>query len=122
MLRDGGANPRSGPGRAAAQAPPRLRSGGGVLVLEMLPDAESLWEHHQRQGGFPLEIAELQGDKLGTYHRQAELFFPALEERSCSTSKLPWILSIHETHPQYLNQMSQGNVQLLSILARLSPG
>ena len=87
-----------------------------VLVLEMLPDAESLWEHHQRQGRFPVEIAELQGDKLGTYHRQMELCFPALEELQLFDKKLPWILSIHETHPQYLSQMSQGNTQLLQIL------
>ena len=68
---------------------------------------------------FPREIAELQGDKLGTYHRQAELFFPALEELRLFDKKLPWILSIHETHPQYLSQMSQGNAQLLQILQRL---
>jgi len=87
-----------------------------VLVLEMLPDAENLWEHHRRLGYFPREIAELQGDKLGTYHRQGELFFPALEELKLFDRKLPWILSIHETHPQYLSQMSQGNAQLLQIL------
>lgn len=87
-----------------------------VLVLEMLPEAENLWEHHRRLGSFPREIAELQGDKLGTYHRQGELFLPALEELKLFDKKLPWILSIHETHPQYLSQMSQGNAQLLQIL------
>jgi hypothetical protein len=87
-----------------------------ILVLEMLPDAENLWEHHQRLGCFPREMAELQGDKLGSYHRQVELFFPALEELQLFDKKLPWILSIHETQPQYLSQMSQGNAQLLQIL------
>jgi len=92
-----------------------------ILVLEMLPDAENLWEHHQRLGRFAVEIAELQGEKLGTYHRQVELFFPALEELGLFDKKLPWILSIHETHPHYLSQMSQGNAQLLQIL-RDNPG
>src|SRR5436305_9664791 len=94
---------------------------GTILVLEMLPDAENLWEHHQRQGRFPLDIAALQGDKLGTYHRQAEPLLPTLEELQLFEKRLPWILSIHETHPQYLSQMSQGNAQLLQIL-RDNPG
>jgi hypothetical protein len=92
-----------------------------ILVLEMLPDAVNLWEHHRQLGRFALEIAELQGEKLGTYHRQAELFFPALEELRLFDKGLPWILSIHESHPHYLSQMSQGNAQLLQIL-RDNPG
>lgn len=88
----------------------------GVLILEMLPDAENLWEHHLRMRSFPLEIARLQGERLGTFQRQAERFQPQLETLGVFDRQVPWILSIHETHPQYLQQLSQGNVQLLQIL------
>jgi hypothetical protein len=88
----------------------------GVLVLEMLPNAETLWEHHLRVRAFPVAIAELQGERLGTFHLQAERFQPRLEALGLFECKMPWILSIHETHPQYLSQMSQGNAQLLQIL------
>jgi hypothetical protein len=98
---------------------PRLHlwdKANGVLVLEMLPNAESLWEHHQRMRGFPLDVAGLQGERLGAFQRQAERFQPQLEALGLFDRQVPWILSIHETHPQYLHQMSQGNVQLLQIL------
>jgi hypothetical protein len=88
----------------------------GVLVLEMLPNAENLWEHHLRVRSFPLWLAELQGERLGAFQRQAERFQPQLEALGLFDRQVPWILSIHETHPQYLNQMSRGNTQLLQIL------
>lgn len=88
----------------------------GLLVLEMLPRAENLWEHHQRLRGFPLAIAELQGERLGAFQRQAERFQPQLEAQGLFDCQVPWILSIHQTQPQYLSQMSQGNAQLLQIL------
>ncbi|HEX9943458.1 MAG TPA: phosphotransferase [Thermoanaerobaculia bacterium] len=98
---------------------PRLHhydAANGLLVLEMLPNAETLWEHHLRAGGFPLAIAELQGERLGAFQRQAERFQPQLEALELFDRQVPWILSIHQTHPQYLSQMSQGNAQLLQIL------
>ena len=88
----------------------------GVLVLEMLPNAENVWEHHLRMQSFPIAIAELQGERLGAFQREAEGFQPQLEAMGLFDRQVPWILSIHETHPQYLQQMSQGNVQLLQIL------
>lgn len=92
-----------------------------ILVVELLPDAESLWERHLGARGFPLELAELQGRKLGAFHRQsapsaADGSAPA--ELAAFERRLPWILSIHETHPRYLSQLSLGNSQLLEILQR----
>lgn len=50
-----------------------------ILVLEMLPDAESLWEHHQRLGRFPREIAESSRETSSA---------PTTARRSCSSP--PW--------------------------------
>jgi hypothetical protein len=87
-----------------------------ILVLDLLPNAESLWEHHLNARAFPLAVAELQGRKLGAFHRQSALDGSAPAELATFERRLPWILSIHETHPRYLNQMSLGNSQLLQIL------
>ncbi|HEY6321419.1 MAG TPA: phosphotransferase [Thermoanaerobaculia bacterium] len=87
-----------------------------ILVLELLPNAESLWEHHLAARRFPLAIAELQGSKLGAFHRLTALAGAAPAELGIFERKLPWILSIHETNPMYLNQMSLGNSQLVQIL------
>jgi hypothetical protein len=87
-----------------------------ILVLEMLPHAESLWEHHQRVGGFPLDLAVLQGQKLGSFQARTDLAGLGAEELKPFERRIPWILSIHETNPMYLSQMSLGNSQLLGIL------
>jgi hypothetical protein len=87
-----------------------------ILVLELLPNAESLWEHHLSVGSFPVEIALLQGSVLGAFHRQGEVAAADLAEPEVFDRRLPWILSIHETNPKYLGQMSLGSSQLLQIL------
>lgn len=42
-----------------------------VLVLELLPEAESLLGYYGRMKGFPAEIGRLLGQGLGVYHSQA---------------------------------------------------
>jgi hypothetical protein len=98
---------------------PRLHlfdSAHGILVLELLEDAETLWEHHLRRQCFPEAIAALQGERFGRFHRHAEKFQAKVEESGLFARQLPWILSFHQANPQYLSQMSQGNQQLLGIL------
>jgi hypothetical protein len=88
-----------------------------ILIVELLKDSETLWEYHQRLGSFPIEIAKLQGKRLGTYHSKARINgqTKGLEHFG---RQLPWILSVHETDPMYLNQLSHGNSQLVEILQR----
>jgi serine/threonine protein kinase len=86
-----------------------------ILVIELLENGESLWEYHQRMGRFPADVAVMQGEKLGAYHRQTRINGNA-KDLSVFKRQLPWILSIHETNPMYLGQISQGNSQLINIL------
>lgn len=86
-----------------------------VLVIELLGDAESVWEYHQRVRCFPLEIAKLQGETLGSYHRQVNAD-ATQSESGVFARQIPWILSLHETNPAYLGQVSRGNAQLIGIL------
>jgi hypothetical protein len=86
-----------------------------VLVIELLADGESLWEHHQRVRGFPVEVARLQGETLGSYHAQVSAG-AAQAEAGVFARQIPWILSLHETNPAYLGQVSRGNAQLIAII------
>jgi len=86
-----------------------------ILVIELLNDAESVWEYHQRVRSFPIEIAKLQGETLGSYHRQVSAD-AAHAEAGVFAKQVPWILSLHETNPAYLGQVSRGNAQLIGIL------
>jgi hypothetical protein len=90
-----------------------------ILIIELLSDSESLWEYHRRVNCFPVEIAKLQGEKLGTYHRSVRMEAQNGNQRSgleVFARQIPWILSIHETNPAYLNQVSRGNAQLIGIV------
>lgn len=91
-------------------------SANHILILEMLSDARTLWEHHSQMRGFPLETAELQGQCLGACHRQTEIPERRLAQLKPFPRQIPWILSILESNPHYLSQMSRGNSQLIGIL------
>ncbi len=86
-----------------------------VMVLGLL-DAESLWQYHRRLKHFPAELAELQGEKLGDYHTGVRIADGDAPELAPFPRVLPWILSIHESSPSYIQQLSRGNAEIISIL------
>jgi hypothetical protein len=45
-----------------------------VLVVELLPEAESLGDYHVRQNAFPVDIGGMLGHALGTCHAQSSTF------------------------------------------------
>src|SRR5204863_7548470 len=61
-----------------------------ILILELLPDAETLWEYHRRTGSYPVEIAELQGKRLGTYHDKVRVNGKS-KGLEVFKRQLPWI-------------------------------
>jgi hypothetical protein len=90
-----------------------------ILILELLPNGESLWGYHQRVGKFPLEMGKLQGEKLGVYHSRIKLNGNTSELKPFPR-QIPWILSVHETNPSYQSQLGGGNSQLIDILWQYS--
>lgn len=86
-----------------------------ILIIELLPEAETVWEHHRRVGTYPVTVARLQGKKLGTYHNKVKVNGQT-NALKVFKRQHPWILSVHETNPMYLSQLSQGNSQLIGIL------
>ncbi|MFL6229438.1 MAG: hypothetical protein ACJ741_11735 [Pyrinomonadaceae bacterium] len=62
-----------------------------ILVIELLSDSESLWEYHRRVNCFPVEIAKLQGEKLGAYHGKVNAD-EAQKGAGVFGRQIPWIL------------------------------
>jgi hypothetical protein len=86
-----------------------------ILIIELLADSESLWEYHQRVASLPIEVGKLQGERLGAYHAGARVNGQT-EGLEVFGRQIPWILSINETNPMYLSQVSRGNAQLIGIV------
>ena len=87
-----------------------------LLIVELLPEAENLSEYHRRLGRFPLEVAALLGQVLGTYHRQAGSESKSDRQDGMFPKMIPWILSIHQQSAYQFNPLSAANSQLLRIV------
>lgn len=87
-----------------------------LLIVELLSEAENLSEYHRRLGNFPLEVAALLGQVLGTYHRQAGTSPKNGMQDSIFPKMIPWILSIHQQSAYQFNPLSAANSQLLYIV------
>ncbi|MBR0871316.1 aminoglycoside phosphotransferase family protein [Bradyrhizobium tropiciagri] len=86
-----------------------------ILVTGLLPNAESLMEHHRRLNAFPVEVARLLGGQLGRLHREP---MPPLEgraEASLFRRQPPWALSSHLSGTMF-GALSGGSSKLLQIL------
>lgn len=87
-----------------------------ILIIEMLPEAESLHEHHARLGKFPVKIANQLGKILGGYHQQAGKKLQNNQQSAIFPKMAPWILSAHQQNSQLFNLQSAGGSQILSII------
>jgi Phosphotransferase enzyme family len=87
-----------------------------VLVTELLPDNESLSDHHRRLNAFPPDTARLLGTLFGRLHRDPV----PIEGRAEATAfrrQPPWILSAaHQQGTNLFGALSAGNAQLLQIV------
>ena len=65
-----------------------------VLVVELLPEAESLGDYHVRQNAFPLEIGRMLGEALGTCHARSNTFPENKALKELLTRRVPTILTL----------------------------
>lgn len=65
-----------------------------VLVLELLPEAESLLNYHGRLKGFPQEIGRMLGQGLGVYHGQAGRLLDDAKLSGLLVRQVPMILML----------------------------
>jgi hypothetical protein len=84
-----------------------------ILVLQLLPSACDLREHHVRCGRFSNAIAGALGDALGAL-RQLKIVY---EKRAGSEDRTPqqppWALSIHRTGLSMFQRMSSASIEFL---------
>ena len=94
-----------------------------VLVLELLPEGESLGAFYRRESRFPESHAAQLGSSLGTYH------FHVRKEAGAAASEgteyqgvfprmVPWILQYHQMQPEGVRTQSAANAQLHAVLNR----
>jgi len=79
---------------------------------------ETLAEHHQRLGKFPVEIAEALANVLGDYHRETREKLEHVPQASIFPKIVPWALSIHQQQPSWFQSLSAANSQLLQIVQK----
>jgi len=89
-----------------------------VLVLDLLAGYETLAEHHQRLGRFPVEIAEALAEALGTYHRETRKKLGTIPQAAMFPRMVPWALSMHLQQADWFQSLSAANSQLLQIVKK----
>src|SRR4029450_8013632 len=65
-----------------------------MLVLELLPDAESLLNYHTRHKGFPIEIGRMLGEGLGIYQMHAGAMLEDERLKTLLIRQIPVILTL----------------------------
>jgi hypothetical protein len=89
-----------------------------TLVLELAPGGETLADYHRRLRRFPPETSAVMGTLVGNYHKHLERDLDDAILRSVFPRRIPWVLSIHETKPEYYPVLSAGNGQLIQLVQR----
>jgi hypothetical protein len=89
-----------------------------TLIIELLADSVSVWEHHHTASGFPVDVARLLGRALGSYHRGIAAKKDDFADLGIFDRRLPWVLNLHEMEPWQLPQGAGGTAQLIQIIRR----
>ncbi len=80
----------------------------GLLVLELLREAEDLRTRQARLEAFPAALGEQLGSALGTLHREMREKYPE--------APTPWVLSIHRPDSSVFRDASAANLELIAIV------
>ncbi len=81
-----------------------------TIVLELLPDAESLLAYHGRHKGFPVEIGRMLGEGIGLYHAKAGALVENEKLKPLLLRQTPVILTL-----------GRGGHDILSRFGRIGP-
>ena len=94
-----------------------------VLVLELLPEGESLGAFYRRENRFPESHGAQLGTSLGTYHFHVRKEAGAVASEGTQYQgvfprDVPWILQYHQMLPEGVRSQSAANAQLHAVLNR----
>ncbi len=87
----------------------------GILILELLSDAQDSREYHARRGHFSTTMAATLGIALSKLHR----FTSAAIARNHGITfkgRTPWVLSVHRPGLDLFRETSNANLQLIRII------
>jgi hypothetical protein len=91
-----------------------------VLVLELLRDAQDLWEYHTRRGRFSVRVAATMGEALAWLHDPKRIVTNGLWHTSPFSGAPPWPLSIHRPDLGIFRDASNANIELVRIVQNSS--
>ena len=94
----------------------RYEASRHVLIIELLPDAESLAEYHARHKTFPAEIGRLLGEGLGLYHAHAGALLDSKELQALFARQVPVILKLESGGHTALGQFGRIGPALSALL------
>jgi len=80
----------------------------GVLVLELVRDAEDVRSRQLRLEAFPADLGRELGHVLGTLHRELRADYPE--------ARPPWILSVHRPDTGVFRDASAAGLELIKIV------
>lgn len=92
-----------------------------TLILELVPDAETLSDRHARTGKFSVGLAQQMGHALAALHSITRQGDPGLYEvlgRSIYGGAPHWILSVHRPYLRDLGLASNANLHTVKIIQR----
>ncbi len=87
-----------------------------VLITELIPEGENLYEFYRRVGGFPADVAGSLGRALGAYHRATGDGANRSPHRSIFPRQLPWILSADRRSSHPFKELSPATSQLFDVV------
>ena len=92
----------------------------GVLVLELLKNAQDFREYHSHRGHFSVRMAAALGRALSDLHRATDQDVKG-ERDDEWMGRLPWVLSLNRPSLRLFRDISLANVQLIRIIQN-TPG
>jgi hypothetical protein len=87
-----------------------------VLVVELIPEAESLAEYHSRERGFPPRLGQLLGEALGSYQAGAAGIAGNEAIQALFTRQLPVVLALGRGGHQTLGHYGQIGQALSTVI------
>lgn len=91
-----------------------------ILITELMPESENLYEHLRRMGQFSLELAARLGQVLGTYHRELGNGLKDSQHAAIFPRQVPWILSADRRNSHPFKELSPATSELFDVVEQSS--
>ena len=91
-----------------------------ILITELIPEGENLYEHLRRVGHFSDEVAARLGQVLGTYHRELGNGLNDSQHAAIFPRQVPWILSADRRNSHPFKELSPATSELFDVIEESS--